>query len=223
MCTKALLILMGAIFFCHGNVPGQEAKSRNHTAGINLLQLPATTLDLAYEIPLKPRYSLVINPGFTLDYSKSFDIIGFFLSPHYKCGNDGYIMKQRTGGFLKVGLAYNFRNTSGKQNFWFMGLFLTNALIHEKAVYENMVGPDIEAVDLRHTQFIPGLSGAVGYNFRISDKLSGDGGFHLSFPSKKYKDLYGYSNFIPGMGFMETCGNERIFPLPMLRLKYRLP
>ena len=99
---------------------------------------------------------------------------------------------------------------------------MTNSLIHEKAEYENPEIPNSPVENLEHTILIIGLTAAVGYNFRISDKLNSDFGVHISVPSKNYDDLYGYSNYIPGMGYMETCGTGKIFPLIVLNLKYKL-
>ncbi len=99
---------------------------------------------------------------------------------------------------------------------------MTNSLISEETEYENWDIPNSQVENLNHKIFIFGLTGAVGYNFRISNKLNSDFGLHISMPSKNYDDLYGYSNYIPGMGYMETCGNEKIFPLIVLNLKYKL-
>ena len=165
---------------------------------------------------------MIVNSGYTINYANSFDFIGFFLTPHYKCGNDGYSMKNQSGGFIKIGMKLNFRNSIEKKNYFYLGVFMTNSLISEETEYENWDIPNSQIEDLNHKIFIFGLTGAVGYNFRISNKLSSDFGLHISMPSKNYDDLYGYSNYIPGMGYMETCGNEKIFPLIVLNLKYKL-
>lgn len=210
------------IFLITGNVFGQEKENWDHDIGINLVQLPATTIDLTYEFSNNPRYAMIVNPGYTINYANSFDFIGFFLTPHYKCGNDGYSMKNQSGGFIKIGMKFNFRNKTEKKNYFYLGAFITNSLIDEKAEYENGDIPNSQVEFLKHKIFIFGLTGAVGYNFRILKKLNSDFGVHISMPSKNYDDLYGYRNYIPGMGYMETCGNEKIFPLIVLNLKYKL-
>jgi hypothetical protein len=216
------IIILGIIVLISVNVLGQIKENWNHYIGFNLLQIPTTTIDLNYELANKPRYTIIINPGYTINYTNSFDFIGFFLSPHYKCGNYGYSMKKQSGGFIKIGLKYNLRSTTEKKNYFFLGAFITNSMIYEKAEYENLEIPNSQVEYLNHKIFIVGLTGAVGYNFRISNKLNSDFEVHMSMPSKKYDDLYGYSNYIPGMGYMETCGNERIFPMIVLNLKYKL-
>jgi hypothetical protein len=216
------IILYGTIALITANVFGQEKENWNHDIGINLLQIPATTIDLTYELSNNPRYTMIINPGYTINYANSFDFIGFFLTPHYKCGNNGYSMKKQTGGFLKIGMRFNFRNKTEKKNYFYLGAFMTNSLINEKAKYENWDIPNSQVENLNQNIFILGLTGAVGYNLRISNKLNSDLGVHISIPSKNYDDLYGYRNYIPGMGFMETCGGARIFPMIVLNLKYRL-
>ena len=222
MTTRLIFIMLATIVLTNGKLLGQDTRSRNHEIGINLLQLPATTLDLTYELSGHPRYSMIFNAGYTINYSKSFDYLGFFLSPHYKCGNDGYSMKKQTGGFIKAGLKYNFRSTMEKPNYFFLGGFIAGSVVSERAEYRNMEIQDSPVEALSHTVFIPGLTAATGYHFKISNKLNSDVGVHISFPSKNYRNLFGYSNYIPGMGYMETCANERIFPLLVWNLKYSL-
>jgi hypothetical protein len=207
-----------------GTVSGQGDKNRNwnREIGINVLQLPATTLDLTYEMAQHPRYSISINAGYTINYANSFDWPGWFLSPHYKCGNNGYSLDNQSGGFFKAGLKYNFRSNPEKKNYFFLGGFLTGSWVFEKTEYRNPEVENSPPVALSHKVFIPGFTAAAGYNFRISGKLTSDAGVHISFPSGKFQDLYGYQNYIPGMGYMETCGNERIFPMLVFNLKYRL-
>jgi len=222
MSLRLLFLILAIIVFTSATAFGQEKRWKQHELGINLLQLPATTLDLTYELSGHPRYSMVFNAGYTINYSKSIDYLGFFLSPHYKCGNDGYSMKKQTGGFIKAGLKYNFRSTMEKPNYFFLGGFIAGSVVSERAEYRNMEIQDSPVEALSHTVFIPGLTAATGYHFMISEKLSSDVGVHISFPSKNYRNLFGYSNYIPGMGYMETCANERIFPLLVWNLKYSL-
>ena len=205
-----------------GNALGQEKGNWDSSIGIGLLQITTSTLDLTYEFSNNPRYSMIVNPGYTMNYVQSLDFIGFFLSPHSKCGNDGYKMYNQSGGFVKLGMKYNFRNSFEKTNYFYLGAFLTNSLIYEKAEYENWDIPNSDAEFLSHKVFVSGLTGAVGYNFRFSEKFNSDVGVHISKPSKSYGDLYGYTNYIPGMGYMETCGKGGIFPMLIFTLKYGL-
>jgi hypothetical protein len=220
--TKKIVFLITISLICIKSW-GQDNLSWNKEIGINILQIPATTLDLSYEISNNSRYSFVLNTGYTLNYSNCFDWIGFFLSPHYKCGNDGYSLKKLTGGFIKVGLKYNFRKTIERRNNFYIGAFFTNSLIYEKARFENWDIPSSQVEELNHYNHIFGITSAFGYNFKISEKLNLDSGVQISLPSEKFEDLYGYQNYIPGMGYMETCGSKRsIFPMLVLNLKFNL-
>lgn len=222
MKLRLKFILFGMIALLRANLFGQQTEQWNHDIGINLLQIPATTIDLTYELSNNPRYSMVVNPGYTIHYASPFDFINFIIVPNYKCGNYGYSMKTQTGGFLKLGGKFNLRKELEKKNYFYLGSFLTNSLIHEKTDYENMNEPDSELEYFEHTMFIVGLTAAIGYNFKISNKISSDFGLHLSMPSKNHKDMFGYTNYIPGMGFLETCGGEWLFPMLVLNLKYKL-
>ena len=93
--TKKIVVLIIISLICLKSW-GQDNISWNKEIGINILQIPATTLDLSYEISNNPKYSFILNTGYTLNYANCFDWIGFFLSPHYKCGNDGYSLKKLT-------------------------------------------------------------------------------------------------------------------------------
>ena len=216
------LLLVFLTTFISIEIYGQGKNLWHHEIGINLLQIPATSLDFRYNFASKPRYSLTLNSGYTFNYAKSYDFVGFLLSPHYKCGNNGYSIKKQSGGFLKLGLRYNHRKFIDDNNYFFLGLFITNSLVTEKAEYNNWEIPDSKTEYLHHTIFIGGLTCEIGYNFRINNKLNSDFGAQVSFPSKKHTNLYGYTNFIPGMGYMETCGGERIFPMIFLNMKYLL-
>ncbi|KAF0202307.1 MAG: hypothetical protein FD170_2033 [Bacteroidetes bacterium] len=216
------IILSGIIAMISVNVSGQVKEKWNHNIGINLLQIPATTIDMTYELSFKPSYTLIINPGYTMNYANSFDFIGNVLSPHYDCGNNGYSMKKQSGGYLKLGMKYNFRKSAEKKSYFYIGALITNSMIYEKAEYTDFEIPDSQVEKLNHQIFIIGLTGTAGYNFRISDQLSTDFGVQISMPSKSFHDLYGYTKFIPGMGYMETCGNGMIFPMMVLNLKYKL-
>lgn len=202
---------------------GQQNEDWSHELGINLLQIHTSTMDLSYEVANNPRYSMIISSGFTINAANNFDLLGFFLSPHSKCGNDGYSMQKQSGGFVRIGIKYNLRSNMEKRNYFFIGASLTNSLIYEKAEY-SIWDPNINPVqNLSHNAYIIGASGSAGYNFKISNKLSSEFGLQISVPSNKIKDLYGISHYIPGMGFIETCDSKRsIFPIFFLNLKYKL-
>lgn len=211
------------IVFTIGKVAlGQDKTNWNHDVGINLLQIPATTVDLTYEFSNNPKYTMVVNTGYTINYAKSFDFLSFLLVPHYKCGNLGYTLKKQSGGFIKVGAKYNFRKGIEKKNYFYLGAFFTSSLVNENATYDGWEDPSSRIDYLSHKVFIFGLTGAVGYNFKISNKLTSYIGVHISAPSKSFNDMYGYCNYIPGMGYMETCGDEWVFPMLVFNLKYKL-
>jgi hypothetical protein len=127
-------------------------------------------------------------------------------------------MKQQSGGFLRAGMKYNFRKTTEKENFFFIGGNLIGSVIREKAEYEGWDIPVSPREKLSQTLFIPGVTARIGYQFRISGRLHSAVGIQFSIPSAKYADLYGYTNYIPGMGFMETCGSGKTVLFPMIFL-----
>jgi len=190
--------------------------------GTNLLQIPATTIDVNYQLSSSPWISLIINPGYTINYISSYDIIGFFLSPHCKCANQGYSTKNQSGPYLKLGIRYNFRQSETRDNYFFIGGLLNNSLVHERALYNNPQTIIEESDMVEHTKFVYGFTLWTGYNFKIKGKLSSDFGFQISIPSKGYDSLYGDQRYLPGFGYMEPTGRRAIIPIIIFSLKYRL-
>ena len=193
---------------------GQEEKIMHHAIDLNLLQLPATTIDITYAFSNNPHYDFLVNTGFTFNYSQSIDYIGWLLTPHFDCGNDGFTMIQQTGAFLKGGMKYNVRKSFDKKHYFFFSAYVCSSWIYEEAD---------KIKRLKHHKFIYGFTGAVGYHIHIYKKISTDIAVNISYtPDKTVKDLYGYQNYIPGMGFMETCGNTCVFPIIVWSIKYQI-
>jgi hypothetical protein len=199
---------------------GQNVKVTHHEFGINLLELPATTIGISYNRTTNPWHSFSMGMGYTFNYAKSFDIIGFLLSPHYKCGNDGYSMKIQSGPYIRAGFRLNARKTTDDYRYFFAGVYLTQSLVNELAELNDPEMPGIPYEKFHHLQYIFGFKGEIGYNVKIIKNLQSEIWASISLPSKQYKELYGYSHFIPGMGYMETCGGNRIFPMTGFNLKY---
>ena len=216
--------MLGMITLISGKVMGQEKRSSNDEIGINTLQLLATTLDLSYDRAYKPWYSISLNTGYTFNFSYSLDIPGYLLSPHCKCDNRGYRMKKQSGGFLKAGVKFNLRSTLEKKNYFFLGTFISNSLVYERAGYENHETYPDHAVEVKHSVYIVGLNGMIGYHFRFSNTFNSDFGVQISKASNKSHDLYGDDNYIPGMGYYQNdhYKNTNLFPMLVLNLKYRL-
>jgi hypothetical protein len=202
------------------NMSGQSDKHKY--IGINALGLTTTTLDINYSFDIKPFFSPLIDIGYTLNYVKSFDFFGTILTPHCKCGNNGFDINRQSGPYLKLGTLFNIRKTYEKENYLHLGLFLTNSLAYEKSTYQYAEGPDLILVPVQvsHTIFILGLSTSIGYEFSLTKKLKSGIDFQVSFPNKNYKNLYGYRNYIPGMGFKDFEGYW--FPMLLWNLKYRI-
>lgn len=194
----------------------------NSYVGLNLFQLPASTINVNYSVDLKPYFTPVADLGYTFKYDSNLDLIGFFLTPHSKSNNDGYDIEKQSGGYFKLGGFVNLRKDFVKNNFFRLGLFITNSIIHEEGTYMPFYdsGSDPFAYDIEHNVYLSGLSTSLGYEFKMTDKLRAGTDFQLSFPTNKYLDLYGYRNFIPGIGFKDFEG--KWFPMVILNLKYML-
>ena len=189
--------------------------------GLNLLQLPTSTINLNYSIDYKPFLTPIVDIGYAFGYNENYDLIGMFLTPHVKL-YDGYSIDKQSGGYLKLGGYINLRKDFEKQNFFHLGLFWTNSIVYEKGLYLSPIDsrPYSYADKIEHTVYLSGLSTSLGYEFKITNRLKTHIDFQLSIPSDKYLDLYSYGNFIPGMGFKDT--ENYVFPMMIINIKYRL-
>jgi hypothetical protein len=202
--------------------------TRNQYLGVNILELPASTINVNYSVDLVPCFTPMVEMGYTFNHVKAenTDIPGWYLTSHYKEGFSktipwvAYSADVQSGGYLKLGGSFNLRNNFERQAFFHIGLFLTNSLVYESGWEQKMYPVTYEPTPINHTVFLVGLSCLAGYTFSISDRLKSDVDFQVSFPDKKYRDLYGYRNFIPGMGFKDN--EKRWFPMLIWNLKYRL-
>ncbi len=208
-----LIILIGLRSF------GQNDK--NQFIGLNLLQLPTSTINLNYSIDYKPFLTPLVDIGYAFGYNDSYDLLGYYLTRHNDL-YDGYTIKKQSGGYIKIGGFLNLRKIFEKQNFFHIGLFLTNSIVYERALYLSPIDsrPYSYADNIEHTVYLFGFSTSLGYEFKITNRLKSNIDFQLSFPTDKYSDLYSYTNFIPGMGYSGSV--DKWFPMLIMNLKYRL-
>ena len=188
--------------------------------GLNLNQLPATSLDLNYQIDLLPFISFATEAGFTLNYQKNFDLFGYLLSSHCTC-SEQYDIDITNGGHIKIGTFLNLRKTNKKFSYFNIGLFFNQAIVHQKGKY-NFIHPNyVENGDnnCEQTVFVSGFSSYIGYNLKIYKKLSTNIGFQVSFTSDKPREIFGYSKYIPGMGLNDY---DSIFPMLIINLSYKI-
>ena len=199
----------------------QGKNYKNQYVGVNIFQLPTSTININYYSDYNPRLTSVVDFGCALGYNKKYDFIGSLLTPHIIL-NDNYLVKSQLGGYAKMGGYLNFRKGYNKFNFFHFGLFITNSIVYEEASYfspnDTKLFPDEE--DIKHFVNILGLNSSIGYDFEINSRLRSNIDFQFSIPSPNYLNLYSYSNFIPGMGFKDT--DKMWFPMLIFNLKYQL-
>ena len=213
-CLLIIIILLSGIHtFCQFEI--------KHYVGINILQLPATTINVNYSIDSKPYLTPVVEIGYTLNYNYVSDISSYYFAMHHDI-LDGYTLSKQSGGYLKLGGFLKLRRSIDMPNFFHLGIFLSNSIVYEKGSYLNphTQNPNVDLEEVEHTLFLIGLSTSLGYEFRITNRLKSNMGFQLSFPTKNFHDLYGIGNHIPGMGY---CGSTKTwFPMLILNLKYKI-
>jgi len=178
------------------------------------------TINANYSNDLKPFLTPTVDIGYAFNYGNSFDFIGNLLTSHCKCNNNGYDIGKRTGAYLKVGTFLNLRRSFEKQNFFHLGLFLNNSMVYESGDYrpEGEIESDIQTVS--HTIYVPGFSFSGGYEFSLLKRMKSNIDFQISLPGRNYEDLFGYRNYIPGMGYTDI--DKYWFPMILWNIKYRL-
>jgi hypothetical protein len=206
-----------AILFCL--IIGSNSYCQNDRAvyiGMNVLQLPASTINANISMECKPYLTPIIDIGYTLNYSKavSTDWIGGWLTPHSKM-YDGFGFVKQSGEYIKLGTFLNLRQDYTKTNYFHIGLFLTNSLVYEK------IPTMTTATTEDHTIYLPGFNLSFGYEMKLTKRIKADLDYQLSFPGKNYNELYSFRSFVPGMGYKDTY--RKWYPMMILfNIKYRL-
>ncbi|MFB6341594.1 hypothetical protein ACE1ET_07720 [Saccharicrinis sp. FJH62] len=224
---KVTIILVALVFIVAAKAQSSNnkiaAKTGSQYVGMNLLQYTSLTINGNYSKEYKPWITGMADIGYTLNYSKTnpYDVVGYILTPHKKGVNEGFDLSKQNGGYLKIGAFYNFRKTYEKTNYVHLGLFLNNSFVYEKALFTD---PKLDfhpyPVPYSHGVLMSGLSVSAGYEFKFLKFLVSSVDFQVSLPTGNYKDLYGYSNFIPGMGHKDV--NSYWFPMLIWNVKYKL-
>ena len=202
-----VLLFCGCTVFCQ--------TSKKNYIGIYLFQLPSTTLNANYSVELKPFFTPLIDLGYTFNFVKGIDLP----RPTYAQW-DGYRFKSISGGYFKVGGYFNLRKSFKKMNYFHLGLFSSNAWVNEMVDY-NAPGSPAPLEKLQHRIPIWGYAISAGYElYLLTNKLSANIDFQLSYPKINADQLYSFRRFIPGIGYQGT--NNSWHPMLVVNLKYRL-
>ncbi|MBK7490162.1 MAG: hypothetical protein IPI37_11910 [Bacteroidales bacterium] len=212
--------IISALLISHMAIQAQSV--HNQYMGVNLLQIPSLTFNVNYTREFTPTFTSIFELGFTPNYIKAqnIDLVGYLLTPHSKGANEGYDIDVQTGGYIKTGGYVNLRYNLEKTSFFHFGLSICNSVIYESGTSQALIWPTPPIQDVEHTKYIFGLNLAFGYEFTLYRKLRTNIDFQISLPNKKYEDLYGYRNYIPGMGYKDFEGYW--FPMLIWNIKYQL-
>jgi hypothetical protein len=206
------------LILCFFNSSAQDLK-KSDFIGVNLLQLPALTLNINYSHEFNPYVTSLADIGYAFNYIKGYDFVGEILTPHCDCGNNGYDIDKITGAYLKLGAYFNLRKSFQKRNYFRAGAFLVNSYMKEEGRLTHD-GSGTVNIPLAHRLYLPGLAASLGYEVALFSRIKTGVDFQIAFPGEKYEDLYGYRNYIPGMGYKDTV--EKWFPMLLWNMKYRL-
>ncbi len=119
------LIVIFILLIGFGSISVNAQSEKSNYLGINLIPLAGNTLELGYELNIKPNLSVDLYSGYVFN-SK--------LSSPLKKGTQ-YDLENKSGFFIKIGIRYNLRNDL-KKFAPFIGLNIVNAIAIEKGIYD---------------------------------------------------------------------------------------
>ncbi len=129
--------IIAALLFFAG-VDSYPQSELNHYIGLNLLQLPNSTINANYSIDYKPYLTLVIDLGYTINYNYKYDIGGYYISSHNDF-EDGYTLTKQSGGYLKIGGFLNFRRDFESETSFILEYFLLTPLFMRRALIKTLI------------------------------------------------------------------------------------
>jgi len=217
-----LFIILLLIFADKLYAQNHENTNKQQLVGIDLFQLPATTLSFKYQFATNPKLSINSNIGFTVNYANSADLIGYWTSLNFTDDANALYNKEiENGAFVNLGVQYNFRNNYEKNHFY-IGLYQTNSYVYEKGLQGHITVNDIIYEKVEHKKYLFSVASNFGYQFRTKKRLQLDFGIQFS---KRFNDngqLYGHENYIPGLGFNAYNEGNSIYHLIYFNIHYLL-
>ena len=195
--TLILLIGFGSI-----TVNAQSEKS--NYLGINLIPLFGNTLELGYEINVKPNLSVDLYSGYVFN-SK--------LNSPLKKGTQ-YDLENKSGFVIKIGTRYNLRSDLNKFAPFF-GLNIVNAIAIEEGFYDNDFDNYTPNEPVVRNSYNLGLIGIIGITSPATKRISIDLGLQMG--KVIINNLLDFHSYMPGMGVSFGSG-LRI--QGVLRIKY---
>ena len=199
------LIVMYIILIGFSSISCVNAQSKKpNFLGINLISLVGNTLELGYELNIKPNFSIDLYSGYVFN-SK--------LSSPFKKGTQ-YDLNNKSGFFIKTGIRYNLRNDL-KKFAPFLGFNIVNAIAIEKGIYD----PDFDKNTLNEpvmrNSYNFGLNAVIGITSPAINRINVDLGLQIG--TTLVDNLIDFHSYMPGMGVNFGSG-LRIQGI--LRIKY---
>lgn len=221
---KSRIFILNAFLLLNYSLCGQTSDILSYEVGVDLLQLPASTINASCRTNITPFFSIVVNGGYTLNAEKSIQMYKELFAPfskHEESVDENNIDNQ-SGRFLQTGIDINFRGSIDQPNYLFLGAYLTDSRLYQRYYYHrnHYYGVYDDNYD-DHYLHIYSFTCSFGCHFQIISLFASEIRVNLSFPTNNVKTMYGNQKFIPGMGYKDTSDNVYIFP--MLSWKIILP
>ncbi len=203
--NKRLIVLLILLFgFGSKSVNGQSEKSNYF--GINVFPLIGNTLELGYELNIKPNFSIDLYSGYVFN-SK--------LRSPLKKGTK-YDLENKSGFFMKIGARYNLRSDLNKFAPFF-GINIVNAMAIEKGVFDDDFDNHTPNERVVGNSYNLGLNGIIGITSSAIKRINIDLGLQVG--KVVLNNLLDFHSYMPGMGVSFGSG---LRVQGVLRVKYRL-
>lgn len=192
------------ILFIGLQISANAQYDRTNYLGINLSPLLGNTLELGYELNIKPNLSFDLYSG---------NVFNSNLSSPFKKGTQ-YDLDCKSGFFIKIGTRYNLRNDL--QKFApFIGFNIVNAIAIEKGIYDPDFDNNTPNKPVIKNSYNLGTNGIIGITSPAIKRINVDLGLQIG--TVLINNLLDFHSYMPGMGVNFGSG-LRIQGI--LRIKY---
>jgi hypothetical protein len=205
--TKVILSILTLITLNLGSFSQNE---RTSYLGVNMPPLFGTAIELGYELNLKPQLTFNVSSGYTFNSE---------LNGSCKKENARLKISKKSGGFIKIGVRYNWRKNFNKIAPFF-AVNLVNSISIEEGTQEMGAiingEPTLWVESVFSNNYNLGVSGIIGITGNSTNRFNFDLGIQVG--RVVVNNLLDCRSYMPGMGsgFLENRVQG------ILRLKYRI-
>lgn len=201
--TKKLIVIV-ILLIGFGSMSVNAQSEKSNYLGINLIPLVGNTLELGYELNIKPNLSVDLYSGYVFNSKLSSSLRK----------ETQYDLENKSGFFIKIGARYNLRNDL-KKFAPFIGFNIVNAIAIEKGIHDPDFDNNTPNDPILRNSYNMGLNGVIGITSPATKRINIDLGLQIG--TTLVNNLIDFHSYMPGMG-VDFGSGLRLQGL--LRIKY---